>query len=214
MNMNLKEAFRYQNKLQSLMQEAEYVLGKDTNVTKVETTYLRSKVVSDAADEKVVQIPETEYSEKITEMVEFLLFILDEKEKLFEAIRKAKNAQAFDMDGEVSLNATRQKVAQVLKRMNDLRGSEQTVSNAGQGYKFNAEGNQVSYRCDLKRVTTINFDRKVVQRKLKELNRKSDETSAQIDVCLVTSVVDYEPPFDVNASFADAFESYMENAGE
>lgn len=212
--MNLKEAFRYQNKLQALMQEAEYVLGKDTNVTKVETTYLRSKVVSDAADEKVVQIPETEYSEKITEMVEFLLFILDEKEKLFEAIRKAKNAQAFDMDGEVSLNATRQKVAQVLKRMNDLRGSEQTISNAGQGYKFNAEGNQVSYRCDLKRVTTINFDRKVVQRKLKELNRKSDETSAQIDVCLVTSVVDYEPPFDVNASFADAFEGFMENAGE
>ena len=212
--MNLKEAFRYQNKLQSLMQEAEYVLGKDTNVTKVETTYLRSKVVSDAADEKVVQIPDTEYSEKITEMVEFLLFILDEKEKLFEAIRKAKNAQAFDMDGEVSLNATRQKVAQVLKRMNDLRGSEQTVSNAGPGYKFNAEGNQVSYRCDLKRVTTINFDRKVVQRKLKELNRKSDETSAQIDVCLVTSVVDYEPPFDVNASFADAFEGFMENAGK
>jgi len=210
--MNLKEAFRYQNKLQAIMQEAEYVLSKDTNVTKVETTYLRSKVVSDAADEKVVQIPETEYSEKITEMVEFLLFVLDEKEKLFEAIRKAKNAQTFDMDGEVSLNATRQKVAQVLKRMNDLRGSEQTVSNAGQGYKFNAEGNQVSYRCDLKRVTTINFDRKVVQRKLKELNRKSDETSAQIDVCLVTSVVDYEPPFDVNASFADAFENFMENA--
>ena len=212
--MNLKEAFRYQNKLQGIMEEAEYVLSRDTNVTKIETTYLRSKVVPDAADEKVVQAPETEYSEKITEMVEFLLFVLDEKEKLSEAIRKAKNAQAFDMDGEVSLNATRQKVAQVLKRMNDLRGSEQTVSNAGQGYKFNAEGNQVSYRCDLKRVTTINFDRKVVQRKLKELNRKSDETSAQVDVCLVTSVVDYEPPFDVNASFADAFESYMENAGE
>ncbi len=212
--MNLKEAFRYQNKLQGIMEEAEYVLSRDTNVTKIETTYLRSKVVPDAADEKVVQAPETEYSEKITEMVEFLLFVLDEKEKLSEAIRKAKNAQAFDMDGEVSLNATRQKVAQVLKRMNDLRGSEQTVSNAGQGYKFNAEGNQVSYRCDLKRVTTINFDRKVVQRKLKELNRKSDETSAQVDVCLVTSVVDYEPPFDVNASFADAFESYLENAGE
>ena len=212
--MNLKEAFRYQNKLQGIMEEAEYVLSRDTNVTKIETPYLRSKVVPDAADEKVVQAPETEYSEKITEMVEFLLFILDEKEKLSEAIRKAKNAQAFDMDGEVSLNATRQKVAQVLKRMNDLRGSEQTVSNAGQGYKFNAEGNQVSYRCDLKRVTTINFDRKVVQRKLKELNRKSDETSAQIDVCLVTSAVDYEPPFDVNASFADAFEGFMENAGK
>lgn len=80
--------------------------------------------------------------------------------------------------------------------------------------KFNAEGNQVSYRCDLKKVTTINFDRKLVQSKLKELNRKSDETSTQIDVCLVTSEVDYEAPFDVNASFADAFEDFMENAGK
>lgn len=212
--MNLKEAFRYQNKLQAIMEEAEFILSRDSNVTKVETTYLRSKVVPDATDEKVVQTPDTEYSEKITEMVKFLLFILDEKEKLFGAIRKAKNAQAFDMDGEVSLNTTRQKVAQVLKRMNDLRNSELIMPNNGQGYKFNAEGNQVSYRCDAKRVTTINFDRKVVQSKLKELNRKSDETSAQIDVCLVTSVVEYEPPFDVNASFADAFEGFMENAGK
>lgn len=212
--MNLKEAFRYQNKLQSLMDEAEFILSRDTNVTKVETTHLRSKVVPEAKDETVLNTPDTEYFEHITDIVKFLLFILDEKEKLFGAIRKTKSAQPIDMDGEVSLNANRQKAAQILKRMNDLRSSEQIMANGGQGFKFNAEGNQVSYRCDIKRVTTINFDRKVVQSKLKELNRKSDETSAQIDVCLVTSVVDYQPPFDVNASFADAFESFMENAGK
>ena len=212
--MNLKEAFRYQNKLQSLMDEAEFILSRDTNVTKGETTHLRSKVVPEAKDETVLNTPDTEYFEHITDIVKFLLFILDEKEKLFGAIRKTKSAQPIDMDGEVSLNANRQKAAQILKRMNDLRSSEQIMANGGQGFKFNAEGNQVSYRCDIKRVTTINFDRKVVQSKLKELNRKSDETSAQIDVCLVTSVVDYQPPFDVNASFADAFESFMENAGK
>ena len=212
--MNLKEAFRYQNKLQSLMDEAEFILSRDTNVTKVETTHLRSKVVPEAKDETVLNTPDTEYFEHITDIVKFLLFILDEKEKLFGALRKTKSAQPIDMDGEVSLNANRQKAAQILKRMNDLRSSEQIMANGGQGFKFNAEGNQVSYRCDIKRVTTINFDRKVVQSKLKELNRKSDETSAQIDVCLVTSVVDYQPPFDVNASFADAFESFMENAGK
>ena len=212
--MNLKEAFRYQNKLQSLMDEAEFILSRDTNVTKVETTHLRSKVVPEAKDETVLNTPDTEYLEHITDIVKFLLFILDEKEKLFGALRKTKSAQPIDMDGEVSLNANRQKAAQILKRMNDLRSSEQIMANGGQGFKFNAEGNQVSYRCDIKRVTTINFDRKVVQSKLKELNRKSDETSAQIDVCLVTSVVDYQPPFDVNASFADAFESFMENAGK
>ena len=47
--------------------------------------------------------------------------------------------------------------------MNDLRSSEQTISNGGTGYRFNAEGNQISYRCDVRRVTTINYDRKVIR---------------------------------------------------
>lgn len=210
--MNLKEAFRYQNKLQSLMDEAQYILGRDVNVTKIKTTYLRSKVVPEAEDETVVRVPETEYAEQITDIVKFLLYLLDEKEKLFAAIRKAKNALPIDMDGEISLNSARQNIAQTLGHMNDLRGSEQTISHGGEGYKFNAEGNQVMYRCDIEKVTTINFDRKVVQSKLKELNRKSDETSARIDLCLVTSEVDYEPPFDVNTSFAEAFESVFPKA--
>ena len=33
--MNLKEAFRYQNKLQSFMDEAQEILDRDSNVTKV-----------------------------------------------------------------------------------------------------------------------------------------------------------------------------------
>lgn len=70
----------------------------------------------------------------------------------------------------------------------------------------------ISYRCDVKRVTTINYDRKVIRAELAKLNRQTDETSAKIDLCLVTSRVEYEPPFDVNASFAEAFEAYTENA--
>ena len=83
----------------------------------------------------------------------------------------------------------------------------------GTGYRFNAEGNQISYRCDVRRVTTINYDRKVIRAALGKLNQRADETSAKIDLCLVTSKVDYAPPFDVNASFAEAFEIYTENAG-
>lgn len=37
--MNLKEAFRYQNKLQSLLDEAQGILDCDSNVTKVANTY-------------------------------------------------------------------------------------------------------------------------------------------------------------------------------
>ena len=43
--MNLKEAFRYQNKLQSLLDEAQGILDCDANVTKVANTYLRHKAM-------------------------------------------------------------------------------------------------------------------------------------------------------------------------
>lgn len=208
----LKEAFRYQNKLQSFMDEAHGILERDANVTKVENTYLRHKVMAEAEDETVLIAPETEYYEQITDIAKFLLYLLGEKDKLFAAIRKAKDALDIDMDSEVSLNATRQSIAHTFKRMNDLRNSEQTISNGGTGYRFNAEGNQISYRCDVKRVTTINYDRNVIRTELGKLNKQADETSTKIDLCLVTSKVDYEPPFDVNSSFAEAFEAYTENA--
>lgn len=211
--MNLKEAFRYQNKIQLFMDEAQSILNRDSNITKVENTYLRHKVMAEAEDETVLIVPETEYYDQITDIARFLLYLLNEKAALFAAIRKAKDALEIDMDSEVSLNATRQSIAYTFKRMNDLRNSEQMFSNGGTGYRFNAEGNQISYCCDVKRVTTINYDRNVIRAELGKLNKTSDETSAKLDLCLVTSKVDYEPPFDVNSSFAEVFEAYSEKAG-
>ena len=111
------------------------------------------------------------------------------------------------------MNITRQRIARTLKEMNDLRSTEQTLVGSGTGYRFNAEGNQTSYRCDVKRVVTVNFNRNVIKNALNQLNQQSDETSAAIDLCLVTSKVDYVPPFDVNASFSSAFEAYAEGVG-
>ena len=207
--MNLKEAFRFQNRLQAFMDEAQRILYLEENITKVEKTYLRRKVMAEAADETVLIAPECDYRDRITEMARFLLFLLEERERLFAATRKAKEALPIDMDSEVCLNAVRQSIASTFKRMNDLRSSEQTISNGGIGYRFNAEGNQVSYKCDVRCVTTINYDRNVIRRELQKLNRKADEMSTQLDLCLVTSEVDYTPPFDVNDSFAEAFETFL-----
>ena len=207
--MNLKEAFRYQNKLQSFMDEAQTILNLDENITKVEKTYLRRKVMPEAQDETVLVASESEYCDRITDLARFLVWLLGEKERLFAAIRAAKAALSVDMDSEVSLNATRQSLARTFKQMNDLRSSEVTLSNGGTGYRFNADGNQVAYKCDVRRVTTIHYDRNVIRRELQKLNRRADEVSAQLDLCLVTSKVEYEPPFDVNDSFAEAFDTFL-----
>ena len=207
--MNLKEAFRYQNKLSSFLNEAQMILCSDKNITKVENTYLRHKVMPEMDDETVLSLPDTEYYEHITSIAKFMLFLLEEKQVLSAAIRKAKDALDIDMDSEVSLNGTRQNVARILQHMNDLKSSEQTIAGGGTAYRFNTDGNQISYRCDVRRVTTINYDRIFVRRALEKLNQQSDETSARLDLCLVTSKVDYNPPIDVNASFADALEMFM-----
>jgi hypothetical protein len=211
--MNLKEAFRYQNKIQAFMDEAQRLLSYEANVTKVENTYRRHKVMAEAADETVMAAPETEYYDQMTDIACFLVYLLGEKERLFAAIRRAKASLDIDMDSEVSLNISRQSIASTFKHMNDLRNSEQIIANGGTGYRFNTDGNQVSYRCDVKRVTTINFDRNVIRAQLKKLNQASDEMSAKLDLCTVTSKVVYDPPFDVNSSFADAFDTYLESIG-
>lgn len=210
--MNLKEAFRFQNKLQRLMDEGEGILNREKNVTKVETTYFRKKVMSEAEDETVLEVPETEYAEQITELVGFMVYLLDQKEQLSKAIRAAKSKLEIDMDSEVSLNSKRQELSRLLGRMSDLRGSEVVIPNGGTGYRFNADGNQVSYRCDVKRVTTINYDRKKVRNHLAALNRKIDAVSVELDRCLINSSVEYEAPFDVNDSFAEVFEAQLETA--
>ena len=212
--MNLKEAFRFQNKLQSMMTDAqsilgnngnitkvqntylrhrvmaeESILGNNGNITKVQNTYLRHKVMEEAEDEVTMEAPSTEYSENITEMAEFLLFLLDEREKLSAAIHQAKVSLPLGagLDGEVSLNGKRQEIATLLRHMAGLRNGEVLISNGGVGYRFNNEGNQVSYRCDVKRVTTINFDRNKIRKMCADLSKKSDETSAALDAALVNT---------------------------
>jgi len=210
--MNLKEAFRFQNKLQSLMEDAQSILGSDRNITKVQNTYLRKKVMAEAEDETTMDLPSTEYSEKITEVATFLMHLLEEREKLSAAIHKTKAGLDLPagLDGEVGLNSKRQEIANLLRRMAGLRASETLISGGGTGYRFNNEGNQVSYRCDVKRVVTINFDRNKIRKMCSDLSRKSDDISASLDAALVNAQVDYAAPFDVNDTFADVFEAFAE----
>lgn len=208
--MNLKEAFRFQNKLQSLMDEAERILADDRNITQVKVTALYKKAMPEQENETTVEPAPSEYADHIDAVAAFLLYLLGEREKLSRAIRRAKEQQKMDMDSEVSLNATRQSLASFFRHMVDLRNSEKLLPGGATGYRFNAEGNQVPFRCDAKRVVTIHYDRNRVRSYLKQLTEKSDRVSAQLDRCLINSQVEYDAPFDVNDSFAAVFGDYQE----
>lgn len=207
--MNLKEAFRFQNRLNALMSEAQALLSDDANTTRTTRTYLRKKVYDGAENETVLEAPASEFAPRMTEMVGFLLYLLAQREQLSAAIRAAKQGLSIDLDSEVGLNAQRQEIARVLQHMADLRSSEVLLRGGGTGYRFNQEGNQVAYRCDVKQVTTIAFDRKVVRNQVAALHRRSDAVSAELDRCMVNSTVAYETPFDVNDSFAQVLDAFL-----
>ena len=96
--MNMKDAFRFQNKLKALMCEATAILEDRRNIVKVKTTHLRSKVMSDTQDAVVEEAAPSEYAGHANEVAAFLMSLLEEREKLCRAIHTAKNSLDLDME--------------------------------------------------------------------------------------------------------------------
>lgn len=208
--MNLKDAFRVQNKLQSVMAEAMDILEDHRNIVKVKTTHLRSRVMDDAQDLVVEENAPSEYAGHANAIAAFLMTMMEEREKLSQAIRNAKGKLTLDLDSEVGLNRQRQALARVFRGMTTLRNSEKIITDGGTGYRFNGEGNQVAYRCDAKQVVTIDFDRNKIRALASSLGQKSDALSMEMDKCLVNTEVDYVLPFDLNDSFDTILTDFME----
>ena len=154
----------------------------------------------------------SEYAGHANEVTALLMFLMDEREKLSQAIHAAKSNLELDMDSEVGLNRQRQELAEVFRRMAALRNSERTIAGGGSGFRFNGEGNQVSYRCDATQVTTIDFDRNKIRGMAAALSKKADEISVSLDRCLVNTEVTYEMPFDMNDSFEEILNDFIEKA--
>lgn len=212
--MNLKDAFRVQNKLQLVMNQAMDILEDHRNILKVKTTHLRSKVMGDAQDVVVEENAPSEYAGHANEIAEFLMAMMQEREKLSKAIRDAKGKLVLDMDSEVGLNRQRQALARVFRSMTTLRNSEKTIPGGGSGYRFNGDGNQVTYRCDARQVVTIDFNRNKIRALAASLGKKSDECSIELDKCLVNTELDYVPPFDLNDSFDAILTDFIKKTAE
>ncbi|MBR4093069.1 MAG: hypothetical protein IKK32_04280 [Oscillospiraceae bacterium] len=202
--MNLKEAFRYQNKLSSLIDTTLEFMGNTDNMLEVTERHLRKKANPEQENEKTTKIT-SEYPaiEKPECVIDLGMFLLSEKEKLTAAIVETKRNLAIDIDGQAINNSLRQKLAFAMRRLSGARSNESLIRNGGTGYCFNQEGNQTSFRYDIERVVTLNYDRNKTKRLMNELSEKADSVSTEIDEALLSAKVDYVPPFNVNTEFEE-----------
>ncbi len=199
--MNLKESYRYANYLDNLLSTAYIYLKNKGFVTTTIQTHLRSKANSEATDEVVeVQKP---YDIEFTPMniIDFVVKVIDEKEKLANAIAIAKANVEINIDNAIAMNKKRQGFVSVLNGMVSIKASEKQIT--GRDYKFDINGEQKPYTYNVTEITSIDFDRNSVKGLIKKYNKVCDEVSAKLDEIEITIVVEFNPQFDINDTFED-----------
>lgn len=202
--MIIKEAFRMQNYLRELTEEACIFLSKKDNVTKVKEEHLRKKSNPNAENETIEVRRETDLvADKV---IDLYLDILKEKEKLSKAISNAKAGAEIDIDSALDINKARQEAITRIGCLATLKSTESDME--GNGYLINTDGNQTPYVYTIHSVRTIDFDRQKVKGILSRLRREADEVSSKIDLLNVTLEVDYTPKYEIGETFEDAYEKF------
>lgn len=196
--MVLKEAYRYQNYLNSLINEAQSYLYKRDFITTTKQTHNRKNVNSDAEDEEIeVQKPYNVDFEPV-DVIDFIVVAINEKQKLSDAIVLAKKSTDIDIDSAIAINKIKQGYVSILNSMAATKSSERITT--GRGYKFNADGEQTSYCYDVSEVVSIDYDRKNVRELAKKYKKDTDEVSTQLDKIEITTEVSYVPIWDIGDS--------------
>ena len=199
--MILKEAFRYQNYLSSLFVQATGYLSREDFITTTTQKHNRTKVNPDAHDEDIVVPKVFTVDYKPNDLIDFVVKLIDEKQKLSNAITEAKKSLDIDVDAAMSMNKTKQDFISVLRRMASIKSSESDKE--GTSYKFNNDGDQVSYRYPVKEVKTIDYDRNAVKGLISKYKKETDQISTTRDRIDIMTDVDYTPLWEVDTPLED-----------
>lgn len=207
--MNLKEAFRYQNFLDRTMNEVGSFLMRYGNITVTTRLHKRNAAWEGASDLQEKVAKDNPYNQSVDFIVEFYRSLLTEKVALTRAISAAKRSVGVDMDAEIAINVWRQKYVETFKRMMDVKPIVRPTK--GSDYRFNAEGNQVSYIYDVEEAIELDFSKDTVKKLMRSISHASDDTSFTVDQIMVQTVVCYDPRYDLTDSLEDMMEKFAEN---
>ncbi len=208
--MNLKEAFRYQNFLDRIFGAACISIEKRDHCLTQTRNHLYNKVNPDMGNVKEEVKTEEDFFAN-DDVIQAMLFLIEEKEKLSIAINKAKESIDMDIDAAVSVNKYRQLLNKSVAFM--MRLNPCTRIETGIAQKFNSTGDPVDYKYDVEVTSVEAYDRKAAKKIMKEVISEADKTSAAIDFVKVNTTVDYTPVFDVNDSFEDVMNTFLEMHG-
>ena len=205
--MNIKEAFRYESFIDNLMNSAYRSIADCSHAQKVVKVHHKSKANPEAEDlTEEVNVACTEFYPN-DEVISFMEFLVEEKEKIMKAVSEAKASCGLDIDAAIGTNKLRQNLATWIQKM--LKIVPATYTESGTDHKFNVEGNQISYFYEVEVEKTDNFDRESAKSIMRKHITKADEVSKEVEKIMVLTEISYTPPFNVNDSFEDAMAAFL-----
>lgn len=208
--MNLKESFRYQKFLDGLMRNAVANLQNPYHCLKTTKVHYRQAVNPDAADETEI-VDDGEFVHNDV-MLAFMAHLIDVREALSVAISKAKQSIPFDADAAIETNKFRQMLNGAVRQM--LRHTATKRKTKESDYKFDINGQQVPYRYDVEITTTERYDKVAAKDLMRSTIAKADEVSAAVDAAMINTAVEFDPPYDVNETFDDVLDIFIQNHPE
>ena len=212
--MNLKEAFHYQNLFTSILRNLCREMDDRSSYMEETTVIEQSKVDPMLPDLTTVadrdDILKRYDLSSFDDLFAIANWIMDENMALLNAIKKAKESISYDLDGAIQLNKQRQSFADVFKRLSRCREDKHTYSRGGMGFRFNAEGNQVDFRCDKTVTVKPRFDVSLAKKHAQETASWSEQCSSNIDHYMVNTTVEYTPLFPANATLDDAIDAWKQ----
>ena len=201
--MNLKQAFRYQNFLLGLFDDANLYLAKPSALISTTRVHHKSEANPEATDVTEV-VEEDGIFYNPDDVVSLMVILSNERLQLTDAIEKAKANLDVRINAEIEANKFRRSTADRIDKI--LRTKTTRRIERGNDYKFNVEGNQAPYFYNVEVFTEELFDRSKMKQTLFSLKDKADLSSAEIDLAMVNTEVEYTAPYDVNSSFDDVME--------
>lgn len=205
--MNLKEAFRYQNFLKMLIQNAAVSFAVKDHCLTTTVTHHKSQTNPEAAD--TVECVQVDPFTSNDDMLKFVQEIINERRLIGRAITEAKKTIPFDIDAELSTNKmVRNDIIPALSSA--LRWKPTTKKGTASDYKFNAEGNQTPYVYEIETTTTYAFDAPHCKEVLNGFKDYVDQCSSDIDSAMINTIVNHEPVFNMNHSFEDVVTEFLE----
>lgn len=215
--MTIKEAGRYANFLESMINEAIYLSaygGLDSKMKTVTELHKKSEAYSEAEDKEVIVEFTNDIDVEIEDLNKIVDSLVEEKIALSDSIAKAKKEIVIPVDKEKSLSLDSSiEYAKLLRNIVDnyysnflqVKGSKE--ERRSQGYAFNVEGNQVPYYYNVEIETELKFDKETFVKKSK-LNRElSDKVSNEIEKAMTREIVSFTPKY----SYLDKFEELIKS---